>query len=209
MASEEKKQESLGEKLLLLVCETLIFGGLLLLFGFWLNLRLESYKHSLVKETEENKHLLSLLQPKNQQRLEAYIEIQKAARAAKDILEIYYGNVGLEKSDYSSRVNQLESLLKDKSGIGSGVRSSTWVTLEEAVSVIRDIILLRENHKYILSDEVKLGIDQFIDILIQDLEDSVYKSKSNEIFANRLRNGFNQLNTKIENALRIEKLIIK
>jgi hypothetical protein len=78
--AEEKG--SLRDRLIHATVDTLIFGGLLLIFGFWLNMRLERYKNELANDTEKLKSALQITAPLIQRRFSGYLEIQQAARPA-------------------------------------------------------------------------------------------------------------------------------
>ena len=73
-------REPLRNKLIEIVVQTLIFGALLAGLGFWLNLRLETYKKELADDTERLKAALQSNAPLIQQRRSAYLELQQAAR---------------------------------------------------------------------------------------------------------------------------------
>ena len=90
MAESAESKESLRDKLIIAVVQTLIFGAFLAILGFWLNLRMETYKQTLANQSESYKVLLSSLAPDIEQRRAAYLDFQQAAREAKSTLGVYY-----------------------------------------------------------------------------------------------------------------------
>jgi len=206
------QNESLSEKLIVVFFQTLIFGLLLAVFGYLLNVRLESYKHTLAEETEKTKVLLESLEPDLLHRRAAYIELQQAARETKQTLEIYYSNANIP-TEHQKRRDQIYSL-RDDLGISLGGGSSSWgVTKEMVVAVIENLICVREINEDIASDKIKVSVDRFIDAVILDLKKSTKISNNNRTFANsaqqRLIKGYDSLMATIELALGIDQLPVK
>jgi hypothetical protein len=194
--------ESIRDKLIVAIVQTLIFGVLLALLGYWLNLRLETYKQVLANQSEMNKSLLSSLNPYIQQRLTAYLELQQAAYNVKRDLEIYY-YLAKEPSDYDL-LEQLHQKI-------SGVSSSSFIEYKKLVSAIEDLTNLRGKYELVLSDKVKSTADDFINTIIKDLlkEPAASDEAFEKAARSRLRTAFDKLKNQITEALGLEQLPLR
>ena len=203
-----ESKEPLRDKLIVAVVQTLIFGALLAVIGYWLNHRLETYKQALADQSEKTKALISFLEPHIQQRRAAYFEFQQAAREAKNILEVYYFRAK-GPPEHNARRYQLRAL-ENKLGIGSGGSSGSWATHGDAVSVVEKLVVLREKYEDVSSDKMNSAVDDFIDTIMQDLREGAKDTNDNEAFHNsartRVREAFVKLNDQIAEALGLDQL---
>ncbi|PWT83402.1 MAG: hypothetical protein C5B44_00670 [Acidobacteria bacterium] len=200
-------KESLRDKLIVGLLETLIFGAMLAALGFWFNLRLEKYKQELTDQSEKTKALLVSLQTNTQQRCTAYLEFQDAARKTKGTLESYY-NLGKRTPEDEELEDEDDLYLQ--LGVGSGVATSTWTTMEQAADAVKKFNELRHKYKDVSSTAVNSAVDEFYKVLRRDLIES--KSKETVEFHNaakaRLHTAFMKLKRQITDALGLDKLPI-
>ena len=207
-------QESLRDKLILAAIQTLVFGALLAIFGFWLNLRLERYKTELVQDTEKLKVALIANTPLIQQRRAAYLDIQQSARKINGLLEIYYSRA---QQPRTGRVlsDQLEAVEDDliPSETGFSSRRGNWVTNQEVVEALREMVLLRQKYQYVCSDNVNSAIDDFLTTVMKDIRLGEQPGNDTESFHTTARanliDALNRLNLAISEALQLEKLPIQ
>jgi hypothetical protein len=219
--AKSEVKETLREKLIVAFVQTLVFGVLLALLAYWLNVRLETAKQALADRSEHLKQeltdrgeklkaLVSALAPISEQRRSAYLELRLAARQTKNDLEIYYFRAkGL--SPQEARSQQIEQL-RNKMGIGSGVGTSTWRSKEDAVKDAERLVALRANYEEIASDDVKAAVDQFLDTILTDLKDGEEKSNDSEAFhelaKRHLHDALDKLNRTTEKALGLQNVPI-
>jgi hypothetical protein len=164
-------EESLRDKLIVAVVQTLIFGALLAVVGYWLNLRLETFKHTV-----------SSLEPLTVQRRSAYLDFQQAARKAKEVLEIYYYRAkGLPPQE--ARLRQLEEL-RHAFGIGGGGSGGGFVIGYDVYAVVEELFNLRIKYEDVSSAKVNAALDEFIFVISKDLIDGMQKSNDTEAFHN-------------------------
>lgn len=207
-----EKKESLIEKLTVAIVQTLIFGIVLAVFGYWLDRRIETYKHELSEQAEKTKVLLSSLEPRVKQRRDAYLELQSSARQVKDELQMYYWMADAIPDSDARRwdINSLENAMGIGSGSGAG---GTLTSKRDAVSVIENFILLRRKYESVSSAQINQEVDEFIDIVMADLKNESKKTNQSKTFHNlarvRLDEGFQKLNSHIESALGIDQLPLK
>ena len=86
----QKSRGSLGGTLVVALVQTLVFGALLAILGYRLDSALQIQEQELTAQSQRTEALLSSLEPQIQQRRDAYIDFQRAAREARNILEVYY-----------------------------------------------------------------------------------------------------------------------
>jgi hypothetical protein len=204
-------KEPLGEKVLVAFVQTLVFGALLAVFGYWLNLRLEDHKNDLAAEMESTKIVFETLKPDIQERRTAYLKLQQAMRELKYTLEVYYHR-GNDPTEEDVRERQIAALT-EKLGLGSGGGSSTWVTHGDALEVVKKVDDLRKQYADILSPEIRVAVARFRDVIVHDLEEGAKPSSDNETFhreaRTRLRTECTALNDKIVSALQLHRIPLK
>lgn len=197
-------KESLREKLIVAFVQTLFFGALLAVLGYWLDRQLETYKHALAEQTEMTKVLLQSLAPQIQQRRDAYLEFWQAAREARSTLEVYY-HLAKGPPEHNRRRGHIRDL-ENALGIGSGTSGGgSWATHGDAVDVIRNLVSLRERYEDVSSELMESAVDTFIDQAMQDLRDGAKETNDTEEFheaaRRRIREAFDTLSAQIEKAL--------
>jgi len=175
--------ERVRDKLLIVFVQTLVFGVFLAGLGYWINSRLESYKHALEVETERTKAQLVAYGSLLAERRIAYSEVRQAAKQTKQMLEGYY-DLAKRRSPTEHRrstLMELETALFPERGGGS---SGGWVTRDEVTNAMRKLIALREKYEDVSSAMMNDALEEFINTLIDDLKKSADKSTKNERFHN-------------------------
>lgn len=197
--------------LFMAVVQTLIFGALLALLGFWLNLRLELYKKTLVDQSEQTKAMLINLEPIAQARRSAYLEFQTTAREVRNDLEFFYFRA-VDPPTKERTSTRLHALARDM-GIGPGGGGASFMTKEEALEGVKKLMNLRDKYDSVSSQAVDAAIEEFINTIVQDLKASEKETNDTVSFHNsaqkRLRDGFETLNSAIESALGFQNLPVK
>jgi hypothetical protein len=204
--------ESLRNKLIEIVVQTLIFGALLAGLGFWLNLRLETYKKELADDTERLKAALQSNAPLIQQRRAAYLELQQAARELNRVLEVHYFRAK-EPSTGQVMRNKLRAL-EDDMGIGSsGSRGGWFVSKGDVVGALRRMVSLSEKYEDISSGTISSAVDDFLETVMADVREAEQKENDTESFHTaarvRLKDALSRLDHTITQALRLDELPIK
>jgi len=206
-----ESKESIREKLIVSLIQTLFFGMLLSIFGYLVDRRLEEYKYELADQSEKTKILLASLAPDLQLRRKAYTEYRQAARHAVRILELYYYKAEAPPRR-NSHLSQIEGL-RYELGIGSGGSRGSWATHSDAVNVVENMVELRLQYEDVASEEINAAVDTFVDMLINDLKARANSLNDNAEFdgsaRKRLYQGFTVLNVAIKQALGVDQLPVK
>lgn len=206
-----ESNESRRDKLIVATVQTLIFGALLAVLGFWLNVRLEDYKRHFADDTERLKSALQSNGPLIQQRVSGYHEIKLAARNLNRVLGAYYFRAkGLPAGDVlEGQLKAVENVLLGDSGSSGG----DVVTNDDVVRALRELVALREKYDDISSEKINAAIDQFLKGVMEDLEASRRKENQNESFdtaaRTRLKDAGDRLNGEMNRALRVNELPIE
>jgi hypothetical protein len=205
-------KESVKDKLIVALIDTLIFGVLLLVFGHWLDVRLEKYKQELADQSEMTKSLLVYLDPHIQERRTAYRELLKAAKKAEDALEDYYAGPG-NPTQHDAKEIEYQVLMTKLGAKGSGGSSGSWPpNAAEAGSIVNQFDRIREEHKDAMSPEVNSAATEFYDMLRSDLSQSVDVSNDNDQFRSaamqRVRASFSRFKDQVTKALGLDKMPI-
>ncbi|HLF90800.1 MAG TPA: hypothetical protein VI451_17775 [Anaerolineales bacterium] len=204
----KEDKESIRDKLIVAFFQTLLLGVVLVLFSFWLDLRLETFKKELTNDTERLRASFEYNAAIIQQRQAAYLEIQQAARELTELLEIFY-YLSAEPSTselWRSKLRALENNL----GLGSGAGRSTFVTKRDVLGTLNGLVALREKYEFISSERVNIVFERFLETIMQDLSDGELEENGNETFHTaaivHARDAFNQLDLAIDQALRFDDL---
>ncbi len=213
MNSDQKPTESLGQKLLVAFVQILIFGVILAVIGYQLNLRLEANKQALAIQTAKTKTLLATLEPTIQLRRSAYLDLQSAARDVEQILEFYYFPAS-DSASINKRQDQLSELYKalglPPSGGGSG---SFGASRGEAYEAVAKLTRLQDKYQNVSSETITAAVDTFLDAIKKDLLESVRPGNDTTTFNDgaraRLREAFGKLNGAIEDALGFRELPVR
>jgi hypothetical protein len=203
--------ESLRDKMIVAAVQTLIFGVLLALFGFWLNLRLESYKSELALEAERLKAVMALSEPLTRERRSAYIEFQHAGREILNVVTLYY-HLGKNPSPDGNLFGKVQAL-REEMGIGSGTTSATWVTKEEVADALSKLAALRHRHKDLTSRDVGSAVENLLDTAIEDLRKAQERANNTAAFHTTARTRLHEAAARFEHevnkALRTAELPIQ
>jgi hypothetical protein len=204
-------REPLRNKLIEIVVQTLIFGALLAGLGFWLNLRLETYKKELADDTERLKAALQSNAPLIQQRRSAYLELQQAARELNRVLEVHYFRAKEPPTGQVMR-NKLRAL-EDDMGIGSGSRGGWFVSKGDVVGALRRMVSLSEKYADISSGTISSAVNDFLEAVMADVRGAEQKENDTESFHTaaraRLKDALSRLDRTIAQALRLDELPIE
>jgi hypothetical protein len=205
-------KESLSDKFIVATVQTLFFGILLALFGYWLNLRLETNKNELTQDTERMKAILQYNEPQIQQRRSAYIEIQQASRELTYSLESYYNLSEEPKEDeiINDKLQELEYVMVERYLSPSNTGSSGWgITKPEVFNAVEEIVFLRQKNKPIISVTILVAVDDFIEIVMDDLKLAEEEENNTEAFHTsahkRAKDAYKQLDNIINQALGVDE----
>ena len=202
---------SLRNQLIHATVDTLIFGGLLLIFGFWLNVRLERYKGELANETEKVKTALQVTTPLIQRRLSGYLEIQQAARNVNEVLELYYSRA--KEPPTGAAMNGKLRALENTMKIGSGSSGGSIVLPSDVTHALSELIAVKEKYADISSAKIDTAVDLFLNTVMDDLKKVELNQNQIEYFETvartHLKDTFSRLNAEINHALGIDEFPIK
>jgi hypothetical protein len=201
-----EQPESLRSKLIVIIVETLIFGTLLAVLGYWLDSRLESTKAELQMQLESTKAVVDALGPLTDQRRVAYLDLRRAAATANSVLRLYFRAPNYEQLD---RLRSVENKL----GIGSGMGGGAFLLgPQDPINALKEVALLRDTNKDVISALVQAAVDRYIDDASSELEAKSALSNDQSVRAKgiaRIQNSFSELNKTLEDALGLAKLPIK
>jgi small nuclear ribonucleoprotein (snRNP)-like protein len=207
--AEEKG--SLRDQLIVATVQTLVFGVLLAVFGFWLNVRLERYKSELANETEKVKTALQVTTPLIQRRLSGYLEIQQAARNVNEVLEMYYSRANEPPTGEVMR-GKLRAL-ENAMNVGSGSSGGGFVLKTDATQALHELVKAREKYADISSAKVNATVDLFLNTVMDDLSKTGLKGNDTASFDTtaraHLKDVFGRLNSEINQALGVDEFPIK
>ena len=206
MLESQEKNKTIREELIIALIQTLIFGAILLLFGYWLNVRLETTKQQLTSETEKLKVMLATNDPIIQQRKSLYLDYRSAIFNLNNTLIIYYHLADTPDSEValSNQISALRTALQPEMGSGA---SGSWRTPDDVIQAIQAIVTLRLKDQLLLPRTFNEAIDTLIKSVTDDLiggELPQNHTKNYQTYAvKRLQKVCNDLNETIERAVGI------
>jgi hypothetical protein len=202
---------SLRDQLIRATVDTFIFGCLLLIFGSWLNMRLEKYKNELANDTEKLKSGLQITEPLIQRRFTGYLEIQREARNVNWVLENYYYRAKEPPTGdvMSNKLSALENTMKT----GSGSSGGSIVLPSDVTSALSELVAAKEKYADISSPKVNAAADLFLNTVMDDLSKAERNENDTASFhataRAHLKDAFDRLNAEINQALGIDQFPIK
>jgi hypothetical protein len=206
-----ENKASLLDQLIVATVQTFIFGVLLAIFGFWLNMRLERYKNELANDTEKLKTTLQITAPLIQKRFSGYLEIRQAARNVNEVLELYYARAKEPPTGaaMSGKLRALENAMK----IGSGSSGGSIVLPSDVTHALSELIAVKEKYADISSAKIDAAVDLFLNRVMDDLKKAELNQNRMEYFETlaraHLKDAFGRLNSEINQALGINEFPIK